>query len=100
MRTPLTTIRDYACAVHPSQALRELRRCTRLEVVSFRGCSRLTDQAVGFLMPMQALQLLCLDLALTPTPTLTLTLTLTRRCSCCVWTNPNPNPNPNPDPDH
>ena len=79
MRTPLTTLRDYACAVLPSQALRELRRCTRLEVVSFRGCSRLTDQAVGFLMPMQALQLLCLDLALTPTPTLTLTLTLTRR---------------------
>ena len=45
----------------PHQALRELRRCTRLETVSFRGCSRLTDQAVGFLMPMQALQLLCLD---------------------------------------
>ena len=45
----------------PCQALRELRRCTRLELVSFRGCSRLTDQAVGFLMPMQALQLLCLD---------------------------------------
>ena len=62
MRTTLTTIRDYhTCAVPPYQALRELRRCTRLELVSFRGCSRLTDQAVGFLMPMQALQLLCLD---------------------------------------
>ena len=39
---------------HPHQALRELRGCTRLELVSFRGCTRLTDQAVGFLMPMQA----------------------------------------------
>ena len=38
------------------QALRQLRGCTRLEVVSFKGCGRLTDQAVGFLMPMQAVQ--------------------------------------------
>lgn len=45
----------------PTPALRRLINLTRLELVSFNGCTQLGDQCVGFLLPFQRLRSLQLD---------------------------------------